>query len=254
MIGLDLAVRPEWIREIHQLWEPCQSITELIAVANRQAIQEIAGEEARHKRLTIILRYYIGTEGEGNARTTLSDDLWVAYSRRYPAKVMAPAYLAHLITQNDVVTALTLFIQRRFEPGDEIASGPIRRYASAQFGERRVVTNTASAFLRTLQYFGVLEESRGRGHYRYVGPLPIDCDIFPLLVWSWWRAHLAPQIPMAAFAEDPAFSFLEKDNFGACWSAYQPELWSIEERIEGRRAVLKYADTPGFAAALMDRV
>ena len=59
---------------------------------------------------------------------------------------------------------------------------------------------------------------------------------------------------MDVFEEDPAFAFLEKDEFWACWEAFQPELWSIESRIEGRRAVLRYADAPGFEGVLLARM
>lgn len=252
MIGLDFPVRPEWIHNVHELWQPDQPIVNLMALAKREAIAEISGEEAQRKRLTIILRYFVGTEGNANSRVTLSKDVWVTYSRLYPPSVMSPAYLAHLIAQNKVVAELTRFAQKRYEPSDEILSGTVRQHASAQFGERRVVTNTASAFLRTLQHFEVLADAKGVGHYRYVSPLSVDCEVFPLLVWSWWQKHLAPQIPLDAFLGDPAFAFLEKDNFGACWKAYRSELWSIEERIEGRRAVLRHADAPGFVKALLE--
>lgn len=251
MIGLDFPVKPEWIHAVHQLWQPNQLIVDLMALGKSNAMPEIAGEEARRKRLTIILRYFVDTEGNGNARVTLPDDVWVMYSRAYPSTVMAPAYLAHLIAQNDVVSELTQYLRKRIAPGDDVSSSMVRQHASAQFGERRVVTNTASAFLRTLQHFGVLTDAKGVGQYQYAGPLPTSCEVFPLLVWSWWQVHLAPQILLETFAADPAFTFLETDNFSTCWEVYHSELWSIEARIEGQRAVLRHADAPGFAAALM---
>ena len=252
MIGLDFPLNPEWIHAVHALWQPQQSVNALVQLALDRTMQELGGDEARRKSLTIILRYFVGTEGGGNSRTTLTQDVWVAYSRAYPPDVMAPAYLAHLIAQSDVAQAVTGFVQRRYAPGSEVASTDVRQYVITQFGQRKVVTNAASAFLRTLQHFGVLEDGARTGMYRYLGLLPVQSEIFPLLVWAWWQTRLEPQIDLQAFAAAPAFAFLHSDSLDAHWRAYQSTLWVLEERIEGQRATLKYTDAAELEGAVMN--
>jgi len=254
MIGLDFPVAPEWIHDVHALWQPEQPVTDLVQRALRQTMQELGGERTRAHSLTIILRYFVGTVGGGNSRVTLPEDIWVRYSRTYPVNVMAPAYLAHLIAQNEVAQTVTGFFRLRHAPGDEITSSDVQRLVIAKYGQRKVVTNAASAFLRTLQRFHVLEDGAKMGTYRFLGLLSVEQDIFPLLVWSWWQAHLEPQIDLDAFQDDPALTFLEKGHLDGLWEAHQPALWSLEARIEGRRATLRYADRVGFEGALLEQL
>ena len=70
-------------------------------------------------------------------------------------------------------------------------------------------------------------------------------------VWSWWQAHRSPQIDPDGFAATPALAFLHPDYLANCWPAY-PNLWSLDERLEGRRATLKYVEPGFFTAALFE--
>lgn len=254
MIGLDFPIAPEWIHDVHALWKPEQPITELVQRALGYTMQELGGTRTRQHSLTIILRYFVGTEGGGKFRVTLPTDIWVAYSRAHPPSVMAPAYLAHLIAHNEVAQALTGLFRLRHEPGDVVTTGDLRRAVIARYGERKVVTNAASAFLRTLQRFHVLEDGAKAGTYRFVSLLPVEPEVFPLVVWSWWQAHSEPQIDLEAFEDDPALTFLGKEHLDGLWEAHQPALWNLEARIEGRRATLRYADRVGFEGAMLDRL
>jgi hypothetical protein len=250
MIGLDFPVKPQWIHDVHSLWQPAQPIGELVEAALAHTMQELGGEKTRRNSLTVILRYFVATEGGGQSRRTAERDVWVAYSRAYPASTMAPAYLAHLIAQNEVAQEVTRFLVRRHTLGDELDSSEVRRRAASQFGQRKVVTNAASAFLRTLQYFGVLDVGEGRGAYGYVGRLPVSREIFPLVVWAWWQRHLSPQIDLDGFRDDVALAFLETHSFDLHWRAHQPALWVLEQRPDVRRAALKYPEAGALHNAM----
>ena len=250
MIGLDFPVKPEWIHDVHHLWRPAQPVGELVETALAQTMHELGGEKTRRNSLTVILCYFVATTGGGQSRRTADEDVWVAYSRAYPASTMAPAYLAHLIGQNEVAQEASRFITRRYSPGDTLTSGELRRHIAGHFGERKVALNAASAFLRTLNYFGVLAEGE-RGEYRLAAWLPVSREVFPLVVWAWWQRYLAPQIDLDGFEQAAAAAFLNTDGLGSYWKAYQPALWVLEERVEGRRATLKQADAETFQKALL---
>jgi hypothetical protein len=256
VIGLDFPVKPQWIHDVHTLWQPEQPVGDLVQAAITQTMQELGGEKTRRNSLTVILRYFVKTEGGGQSRRTAARDVWVAYSRHYPTSTLAPAYLAYLVAQNEVAQHATRFITQRYAPGDRLVSSELRRHTIAQFGERKVVTNAANAFLRTLLYFGVLEDAGKLGHYRFLRPLPVSHEVFPLIVWAWWQHHLDPQIDLSDFTEDTALAFLQfrPGHLASYWQAYQPALWVLEERIEGRRATLKHADVEGFERALLELV
>ena len=251
MIGLDFPVKPQWIHDVHHLWRPAQPISELVQAALAQTMQELGGEKARRNSLTVILRYFVTTEGGGQSRRTATQDVWVAYARLYPASTMAPAYLACLIAQNEVAQEASRFITHRCALDDTLTSGELRRHVVARFGERKVVTNAVSAFLRTLQYFGVLAAGERLGEYRFAARLPVSREVFPLIVWAWWQQHLSPQVDLDGFGEDLAAAFLRRDGFPDLWGAYQPSLWTLEERLDGRRVTLKYATASSLMEALL---
>ncbi len=131
MIGLDFPVKPQWIHDVHALWQPAQPIGELVEAALAHTMQELGGEKTRRNSLTVILRYFVATEGGGQSRRTAERDVWVAYSRAYPASTMAPAYLAHLIAQNEVAQEATRFLVRRHALGDELDSSDVRRHTAS---------------------------------------------------------------------------------------------------------------------------
>jgi hypothetical protein len=159
-----------------------------------------------------------------------------------------------VISQNEVAQQATRFITQRHTPGDELISSELRRRVPGRFGERKVVINASNAFLRTLLYFGVLEDGGKLGAYRFCGRLAVPREVFPLAVWTLWQRQLSPQVGLEDFRTDPALAFLSAEQLASHWQAYQPQLWVLEERIEGRRATLKYADAAGFEQALLQLV
>ena len=250
MIGLDFPVKPEWIHDVHALWQPEQSVSELVEAALDHTMQELGGEKTRRNSLSIILRYFVAITGGGQSRRTAAQDVWVAYSRVYPHTTMAPAYLAHLVGQNEVARSVSQFIMHRYKPGDTFASNELRGYAAARFGQRKVVVNAASAFLSTLVYFGALAPTGRRGEYRFDTRSGIDRQVFPLVVWSWWQRHLSPQIELDVFENELENRFLNHPDLGDLWRS-NPSLWTLEERLGSRRATLRHSHDRTFQEALL---
>jgi len=250
MIGLDFPVKPAWIHDVLRLWQPDQPISDLVQSALRQTMTELGGEKTRRNSLTVILRYFVPTVGGGQTRRATQSNVWAAYATAHDPEALAPAYLARIIAGNDVAREAVNAMARRRAADTSFNSQEVRRQIIAKFGERKVVVNSANAFLRTLLAFGVLESGDRLGEYRVASPLPVAQAAFPLLVWAWWVPQGNPQIDLDAFAADPAFSFVETDRFPEFWLAYGGQLWSLEERLEGRRATLRHADRQAFERAV----
>ncbi len=250
MIGLDFPIKPAWIHDVLRLWQPDQPIGGLVNATLAQTMAELGGEKTRRNSLTMILRYFVPTVGGGQTRRTTRSNVWAAYASAHTAGALAPAYLARIIAGNDVAREAVSALARRHEAGPSFNSQEVRRQIIAKFGERKVVTNSANAFLRTLLAFGVLESGERLGDYRAVSPLPVALAIFPLLVWAWWEPQGNPQIDADAFAADPAFAFVETDRFAEYWQTYQGRLWSVEERLEGRRATLRHVERDASERAI----
>jgi hypothetical protein len=253
MIGLDFPVKPEWVHAVHHLWQPEQPVKELVKASLDNAMPELGGEKTRRNSLSIILRNFVSVDGGARGHTAVKD-VWVAFSRRYPVSTMAPAYLAQVIAHNEVAQFAARLINQRHAPGDTFSSRELRQRLSAQYGQRKVVTNSASAFLSTLQYFGVLAEGEKRYHYRYLQQLKVDRSIFPLLVWVYWKANSQPQIDLDEFDQFMTESFLETVNFADFWGSYQPEFWVLLERLERKAATLKVMTEKDWEDKLLSEV
>ena len=250
MIGLDFPIKPQWIHDVHALWQPNQPVSELVEQALVSTMQELGGEKTRRNTLSIILRNYITIEGGGNSRHTAAQDVWVVYSRKYAAITLAPAYLAQLISANQVAQEAVRFINRRYAPGDVIKSEELKRHIIGQYGERKVVTNMVSAFLRTLQYFGVLEPVK-QGEYLVRNRLILAPEVFPLIFMALWQKEPVPQIDIENFNHTIGDAFLSVDNIDGCWQRYQPGLWVISERQGYRFATVKFTEVRGVVKELL---
>lgn len=250
MIGLDFPVKPAWIQDVLRLWQPDQAISALVQAALAQTMAELGGEKTRRNSLTVILRYFVPTVGGGQTRRTTQSNVWAAYAAVDSPEALAPAYLARIIAGNDVARETVRFIIGRRSSSNTFTSSDLRRRMIAHFGQRNVVLNSTSAFLRTLLAFAVLDSGSRLGDYRVASPLPVSEAVFPLLVWAWWELHGGPQIDLDAFAAAPAFSFVETAHFTEWWQAYQGRLWSLEDRLDGRRAALKQVTPQALEKAI----
>lgn len=251
MIGLDFPLKPEWIYEVNQLWEPKQSITVLVNKGITQAMQELGGEKTRRNTLSIILRIFVESEGGGNNRQTVDHDIWPSYSKMFSINSILPAYLVHIISTSEVANEATSFINHRFIPGSILKSEELRRYLISKYGERKVVLNAGSAFLKTLQYFGILKEGNKLGEYFYNNRVKPCVDIFPLLVWSLWNKKPSPQIDLELFMNQIEFSFLDITDWESNWKAYQPNLWVISERVGAHNVTFKHPEIMAFKNQLL---
>ncbi len=251
MIGLDFPVKPEWIHDVHQLWLPNESISGLISRSLASTMQELGGEKTRKNSLSILLRHYVTTEGSGSARHTLDHDIWVTYSQKYAASTLAPAYLVQLIAQNELASETIRFITRRYATGDTFKSEALKHHIIGKYGERKVVTNAVSAFLRTLQYFSVLEPVKSVGEYRVRERLTLDPEIFPLAFYALWSLNPVPQIDFDSFNQSLKESFISGDNLDDCWKRHQPALWTISERVDARFATVRYPEIADLRQALL---
>jgi hypothetical protein len=251
MIGFDFPLRPSWIHDVHLLWEPELPVSELIARALIQTMRELGGEKTRRNTLSNLIHYFVRTEGGGSQRRTVRQDALVAYSRLHPVGVMAPVYLARLIALNTVASTITEFVRRRYAVGDEFTSTTIRTHTANQLGQRKVVTNAATSYLRTLVEFGVFEAVGKAKNYRFAARLPFDPVVFPLCVLTWLDAYGTPQIELEAFGNSPMFCFINVESFAAYWQKYDGVLWSLSARLGVERATLKYSDQDSFESILV---
>jgi hypothetical protein len=214
-------------------------------------MQELGGEKTRRNTLSIILRIFVETEGSRNIRQTLARDLWPEYAQQFTTSSMLPAYLVQIIASSEVARDATALLNRRYAPGAPFKSAELRIYLMGKYGERKVVLNAGSAFLKTLQHFGILEAGTKWGDYTFCQRVKPDKEIFPLIIWAMWHTNPAPQIDLEHFIDQVELSFLNMEDWELYWKAFQPTLWALSERLGAYNATLKYPERAAFEEQLL---
>lgn len=255
MIGFDFPIRPEWVHDIHQLCQPDRLVDDFIKQAIQTTMLELGGEKTRRNTLGNIIRYLVRTEGAPSSRSRklAADDALAAASQQWPVTSVKPIYLARILLLNDVAQAAARFVAQRYDVGDIITRSDLKQQIVGEFGERKVVLNAVSSFVRTMDYFGVFEAGAGQGTYRFNGRLPIEVKLFPLLVLAWFERYQTPQINLDTFQSNPVFHFFVVKGFDAGWQLYNGHYWALETRLEGERATLKYPSTSRMEGELVEQ-
>jgi hypothetical protein len=144
-------------------------------------MRELGGEKTRRNTLGNIIRYLIRTEGAPSSRSRklAKIDALVAAAQQWPVTTIKPLYLARILLLNDVAYAAARFVAQRYDVGDTVTRGEIRQQIISEFGERKVVLNAVSGFVRTLDYFGAFTAVEGQGVYRFNGRLRYRYRIVP---------------------------------------------------------------------------
>lgn len=253
MIGLDFPIKPEWIYAVLNMWKPHIPITNLIDSAVSEAMPELRGDKTRRNSLSIIIRMFVPTtQGNSKSRETTSQNAWVDFAKNYSALSLAPAFLARIISESEVAQEISNHITRRYRLGSILSSNDIRNFTAGKFGERKVVSNAASAFLTTLSSFGVIQPGESRSKYIVQPFREVSKDIFPLLVWAWWEENPVPQINLEEFYDLPSYRWLNRDDFVQLWKNFQPNLWSISERLDSHFVTFKYQDPSEFEKRIIE--
>ena len=255
MIGLDFPLKLEWIYAVLNLWEPNLPVSKLIERSLANAMLEVSGEKTRRNSLSIILRIFVPmSQGNNQSRSTTEQNIWVAFAKHQSSLSLAPAFLARIIAESEVAQALSQHITRRYKTGSSFTSNDIQNFAASKFGERKVVSNAASAFLTTLRSFGVLIPGEGRSKHIVQPALSVSQEVFPLVIWAWWQQNPVPQFNPEAFEDLPSYQWLERENFSQFLRRFQPSLWSISERLDSQFITFKYPDSTDFEKKIIELV
>jgi hypothetical protein len=248
---VETAISPFWVHDLLKLWRGNYHLHMLLEQAFDRTAQGVEGAEARRRTLGLIARYFVPVAGNGIKRRTVAPNVWAAYARGHSVQTLAPVYLANLIAHHAPAYLAAELLHTQHTVGDIVTTAGLRHALATQMGSK-VAANTASAFLRTLHYWGVLAVESNPGAYRYAGRIPVTMPAFPLLVWV-WRQHIpGGPIDLAHFGAHPLTTFLDSDSFGAHWAAYSSRLWRLQTEDGRAIAQLRPATMPALVRALLN--
>jgi hypothetical protein len=233
MIGFDRPLRPRWIYESLLLAEPGQRLTEL-----NQPFEEIAcestGKEGKRKVRTVLFRCFLR---DSNNKSRVRKDLWVKeLSEKYGLEFMTPIYLFYLISSTETLILISEHILRLYEWGNEISLVFLKRKMVEGSGDRDVVARSASAFINTLVYFGVMTKSENK--YRLKSPLTVSEEQAAIMfqLWALELRHI-PQIDLRQLPH-AVFDWFNWPDLRDVARKYNGELWDYQHRMGGEYLVM----------------
>lgn len=243
-ICLSSTLNPAWIQHVLATWRPGQAVDQLADSLPGDS----ATVDARRQAVAAILHNFMYRASPSETQGPAAGNLWPVYSRAYPPSTLAPTYLAHLIAQDPLAQTVARAIAGPHAPGHGFTAETVERRAGAQYGHQAETIAAATAFLQTLQAFGVVAPDDAPGTYHYATQLIVDQPVFPLLVWSWWQTYHTPDVDLERFAGHTAFLFLHTGDFDLYWRAFDGRRWSLDGSPP-RRATLPWAAVGQLPAA-----
>ena len=226
MIGFDRPLHPRWIYETLLLAQPGQRLSELNKPFEDIA-RELTGKEGKRKVRTVLFRYFLRDQ---NNSTRVRDKLILKdLTLQYDYEFMVPIYLFYLIGKTDTLLRISRHLFRLYDFGSEINVSFLKEKMTNLYGERDVVARSTRAFMKTLAYFGVVENSDEKWILK--NKLALNEEQLRIMIQLYaWEIIYAPQVsiddlPVAIFNY---FSF--PDIFGVV-RKYSGKYWDYQQRV-----------------------
>jgi len=192
MIGYDRPLRPRWIYETLLLASPGQKLSGLNHPFESIAT-ELTGKEGKRKARTVLFRCFLRDDKNG---TRVKDPLPLKeLSQEHGMEFMKPAYLFYLVAKTQVLLQLTSYLFRLYYYGRPVNQTFLAEKMVDSFGERDVVKRSASSFIQTLHYFGVVDSTGNQNILKT--PLSVEEEQLRIMLQLFAREIIgSPQVSL----------------------------------------------------------
>lgn len=227
MIGFDRPLRPKWICDSLLLANPGQKLSEL----NRpfeDIAKELTGKEGKRKARTVLFRCFIRDEkNKAKVKTNL---ILKELSLDYGCDFMAPIYLFYLIGRTETLLRIADHIFRLYDFGSEVNLFFLKEKMVASLGDRDVVTRAVGAFVKTLEFFGVIHTEGEKLVLKK--KLSVNEEQARIMLQLFAKEIIrAPQISLNHLP--PAlFAFFQMPNLKTVAQKYNGQYWDYQHRMK----------------------
>ena len=226
MIGFDRPLRPQWIYESLLLVKPGQKLTEL-NMPFESIAKELTGKEGKRKARTVLFRCFLRSESK--IRRAQDSLFMKELSEKYGFEFMKPIYLFYLIGKTDTLTKLSKHIFRLYDIGGEINPQFLKNKMIDEFGERDVVGRSARSFIRTLEYFGVVQKAGKNAILKK--RIHVDDQQLRIILCLYAQEMIhSPQISLNHLPEY-LFNYFELPNVKTVAQKFNREYWDYQHRM-----------------------
>lgn len=226
MIGFDRPLKPRWIYETLLLAEPDQRLCELND-AFENITRELTGKEGKRKVRTVLFRYFLRDPGnQGRAREILP---LKELSLKKGCKFMEPVYLFYLVGSSATLYFITEQLFRLYDYGKPVNIAFLRQKMAGRFGDRDVVNRSVRSFLKTLEYFGVIQREDGLAVLKR--PLPVDELQLCIMLQLYAKEILqTPQVSLRQL-RSPLFKYFSLPDPKTVAQEYNGRFWDYQHRL-----------------------
>lgn len=226
MIGFDRPLRPHWIYETLLLAEPGQKLSELNKPFEAIA-RELTGKEGKRKVRTVLFRCFLRDE---NNQSRVKERLILKeLSLQYELKFMLPIYLFYLVGKTSTLFKISGHVFRLYDYGGEINLSFLKEKMTNSFGERDVVARSARAFMKTLTYFRVLDNSSEKMILK--NKLELGEEQFRIIIQLYaWEIICSPQVSLNDLPE-AIFNYFVLPDLTALARKYNGQYWDYQHRL-----------------------
>ncbi len=226
MIGFDRPLRPRWIYETLLMAEPGQRLSELNE-AFESVARELTGKEGKRKARTVLFRYFLRDPGNrGRAR----GDLFLKeLSLERGPEFMQPIYLFYLVGTSAALYRITEHLFRLYGYGKPVNIVFLRQKMAGHFGDRDVVNRSVRSFLKTLEYFGIIQRESDLAILKQ--PLSVNEAQLCIMLQLYAKEILqAPQVSLRQL-RSPLFKFFALPDPKTVAQEYNGCFWDYQHRL-----------------------
>jgi len=226
MIGFDRPLRPHWIYETLLVAEPGQKLSELNKPFESIA-RELTGKEGKRKVRTVLFRCFLRDE---NNQARVKDNLVLKdFSLQYGFHFMVPVYLFYLVGQTNALFKISGHLFRLYDYGGEINPKFLQEKMTNSFGERDVVARSARAFLKTLNHFGIVNNTNE--HMILKDKLELSEEQFRIMLQLYaWEIIGSPQVSLNDLPE-AIFNYFSLPDISSVARKYSGQYWDYQQRL-----------------------
>lgn len=234
IVGLDRAIKPEWIYRILKLSRPGTDYREL--EPQFFSLIDLEGLRSKKNILKIIRRYFLNIKkirGVEYIDENQLHDLCVQYS--YDS--IKPLFLFVLLSKCEIAQFIQSKINLMFACNGKIDSGLLLANVKKTYGDRRIVRYSVSYYLTILTYFEILEKQGKSYHwktYKIVCTNPILKEI--LLVYA--NLFQKQEIDLAEIYENIIFSLFDLTNLEDTIREYNSKEWKYQRRLDSNKIII----------------
>ena len=226
MIGFDRPLRPHWIYETLLLAQPGQKLSELNKPFESIA-RELTGKEGKRKVRTVLFRCFLRDE---NNQARVKDNLVLKdFSLQYGFSFMVPVYLFYLVGQTNTLFKISGHLFRLYDYGWEINLKFLQEKMTNSFGERDVVARSARAFLKTLNHFGIVNNTNE--HMILKDKLELSEEQFRIMLQLYaWEIIGSPQVSLNDLPE-AIFNYFSLPDIFSVARKHSGQYWDYQQRL-----------------------